>query len=76
MRYLNQLTTDGHKPYLNAVENAFGGDVDSAQLVKIYGDPSEGTRWELGRNRSFGSSARSEAAWSVKEKEKEKDNSN
>ena len=33
-----QLTTDGHKAYLEAVESAFGGDVDFAQLVKLYGD--------------------------------------
>ncbi len=33
-----QLTTDGHRAYLDAVEGAFGGDVDYAQLVKIYGD--------------------------------------
>jgi IS1 family transposase len=33
-----QLTTDGHKAYINAVEGAFGADVDYAQLVKIYGD--------------------------------------
>uniref|UniRef100_UPI00261224B8 DDE-type integrase/transposase/recombinase n=1 Tax=Acidiferrobacter sp. TaxID=1872107 RepID=UPI00261224B8 len=32
-----QLTTDGHKAYLSAVEEAFGGDIDFAQLVKIYG---------------------------------------
>ena len=32
-----QLTTDGHKAYLEAVEGAFGGDVDYAMLVKIYG---------------------------------------
>lgn len=32
-----QLTTDGHAAYLQAVEGAFGGDVDFAQLVKIYG---------------------------------------
>lgn len=32
-----QLTTDGHKAYLEAVEGAFGGDVDFAQLVKLYG---------------------------------------
>ncbi|MBI3431461.1 MAG: DDE-type integrase/transposase/recombinase [Hydrogenophilales bacterium] len=32
-----QLTTDGHKPYLSAVEGAFGGEIDFAQLVKIYG---------------------------------------
>ncbi len=33
-----QLTTDGHKAYLEAVEGAFGDDVDFAQLVKLYGD--------------------------------------
>lgn len=33
-----QLTTDGHKPYLVAVADAFGTDVDYAQLVKIYGE--------------------------------------
>ena len=32
-----QLTTDGHRAYLNAVEDAFGGDVDYALLQKIYG---------------------------------------
>ena len=32
-----QLTTDGHIPYLDAVEGAFGADVDFAQLVKLYG---------------------------------------
>lgn len=38
-----QLTTDGHKAYLEAVEGAFGGDVDYAQLVKLYGDdPNRG----------------------------------
>lgn len=35
-----QLTTDGHKAYLRAVEYAFGADVDYAMLVKLYGDPS------------------------------------
>ena len=35
-----QLTTDGHRAYLEAVEGAFGADVDYAQLVKLYG--SEG----------------------------------
>ncbi len=34
-----QLTTDGHSPYLQAVEREFGADVDYAQLVKIYGEP-------------------------------------
>ena len=33
-----QLTTDGHKAYLEAVEGAFGGDVDYAMLVKLYGE--------------------------------------
>lgn len=32
-----QLTTDGHKAYLAAVEDAFGADVDYAMLVKLYG---------------------------------------
>lgn len=32
-----QLTTDGHKAYLSAVEGAFGADVDYAMLVKLYG---------------------------------------
>jgi IS1 family transposase len=39
-----QLTSDGRKAYLNAVEEAFGADVDYAQLVKIYGQPTEGVR--------------------------------
>ena len=34
-----QLTTDGHGPYLQAVEGAFGIDVDYAQLIKAYGTP-------------------------------------
>lgn len=33
-----QLTTDGHRAYLEAVEGAFGADVDYAQLVKLYGE--------------------------------------
>jgi IS1 family transposase len=32
-----QLTSDGHKAYLEAVEGAFGADVDYAMLVKLYG---------------------------------------
>lgn len=32
-----QLTTDGHAAYFEAVEGAFGGDVDYAQLIKLYG---------------------------------------
>ncbi len=37
-----QLTTDGHRAYLEAVEEAFGADVDYAQLVKIYGAAPDG----------------------------------
>ena len=36
-----QLTSDGHKAYLEAVEGAFGGDVDYAQLIKLYGEAPE-----------------------------------
>jgi len=39
-----QLTTDGHKPYLQAVEDAFGCDVDYAMLVKSYGNTVEGEK--------------------------------
>jgi len=35
-----QLTSDGHKSYLQAVEEAFGENVDFAQLVKVYGEPA------------------------------------
>ena len=38
-----QLTSDGHKPYLQAVEESFGADIDYAMLVKIYGEPGERT---------------------------------
>ena len=37
-----QLTTDGHRAYLSAVEDAFGAEVDYAMLVKIYGNAPEG----------------------------------
>jgi IS1 family transposase len=37
-----QLTTDGHKMYLDAVPEAFGEDIDFAQLVKVYGNDPEG----------------------------------
>jgi IS1 family transposase len=39
-----QLTSDGHKPYLEAVEGAFGADIDYAMLVKLYGPAPEGQR--------------------------------
>jgi hypothetical protein len=38
-----QLTTDGHKVYLEAVEGAFGSEIDYAMLVKMYeGDSGKG----------------------------------
>ena len=36
-----QLTTDGHRVYLDAVENAFGPEIDYAMLVKLYGNDAE-----------------------------------
>lgn len=36
-----QLTSDGHRAYLEAVEGAFGADIDYAQLVKLYGAAPE-----------------------------------
>ena len=36
-----QLSTDGHGAYLEAVEGAFGGEVDYAQLVKVYGPSAD-----------------------------------
>lgn len=36
-----QITTDGHRAYLDAVEDAFGSDIDYAQLQKIYGASDE-----------------------------------
>ncbi|MCA3555741.1 IS1 family transposase [Aestuariivirga sp.] len=39
-----QLSSDGHKAYLEAVEGAFGGDVDYAILHKVYGAAPDGTK--------------------------------
>lgn len=47
-----QLTTDGHKPYLEAVEGAFGNDIDYAMLIKLYeGDSGKApeTRYSPGQ---------------------------
>ena len=44
LRHRVQITTDGHKPYIEAIEGAFGADVDYAMLVKIYGQAPEGQR--------------------------------
>ncbi len=37
-----QLTTDGHRVYADAVEQAFGSEIDYAMLVKIYGASNDG----------------------------------
>jgi IS1 family transposase/lambda repressor-like predicted transcriptional regulator len=37
-----QLTTDGHKAYLEAVDEAFGSGVDYAMLIKLYGEDLQG----------------------------------
>jgi IS1 family transposase len=39
-----QITSDGHRAYVEAIDAAFGIDVDYAQLVKIYGQTSEGQK--------------------------------
>ena len=39
-----QMTTDGHKAYLEAIEGAFGCDIDYAQLVKMYGASPESAK--------------------------------
>jgi IS1 family transposase len=39
-----QLTSDGHRSYLEAVDGAFGADIDYAMLVKIYGTAPESTK--------------------------------
>lgn len=47
-----QLTTDGHRPYLEAVEAAFGSEIDYAMLVKIYGTkPDDSRKQYLGAER-------------------------
>jgi IS1 family transposase len=45
-----QFTTDGLRVYIEAVEGAFGGDVDYAQIVKLYGvDPDADHRYSLAK---------------------------
>jgi IS1 family transposase len=39
-----QITTDGHKAYLDAIDTAFGGAVDYAMLVKLYGASPESAK--------------------------------
>jgi hypothetical protein len=44
-----QLTTEGHRPYLQAVEDAFGADIDYAMFVKLYAAETGGQ----GRERKY-----------------------
>jgi IS1 family transposase len=39
-----QLTSDGHKAYLEAVEGAFGADIDYGMLIKLYGNAPESSK--------------------------------
>jgi IS1 family transposase len=39
-----QITTDGHKAYLDAIDTAFGGEVDYAMLIKLYGAAPESAK--------------------------------
>ena len=45
-----QLTSDGHRPYLEAIEGAFGGEIDYSMLIKLYNNPPTGnqTRYSPG----------------------------
>lgn len=40
-----QLTTDGYRPYLEAIEGAFGSEVDYSMLIKLYGESQDETRY-------------------------------
>lgn len=42
LNYRVQLTTDGLRAYLEAVENSFGANIDYAQLIKLYGESLDG----------------------------------
>ena len=55
-----QITTDGHKAYPDAVEYAFSGDVDFAQLVKMFAAPKKkkGKKLPLDKRDVVGSAIR------------------
>ncbi len=44
LRHRIQLTTDGHQPYVEAIESAFGCEIDYAQLIKVYAIDQESER--------------------------------
>lgn len=50
-----QLTSDGHRAYLEAVEGAFGGDIDYAVLHKVYGAAPEGSKAATARRNASAS---------------------
>jgi hypothetical protein len=57
-----QITTDGHKPYIDAIEAEFGTEVDFAQLIKQYGtEPGQGAEVSQARN-AFSKKVRNHAA--------------
>jgi hypothetical protein len=46
LRHRVQLTTDGHRTYLEAIESAFGADIDDVMLIELYGpSPESETRY-------------------------------
>jgi hypothetical protein len=47
-RSSERVTTDGHRAYAEAVEGAFGMDVDYAMLIKLYGNDSFDTKYSPG----------------------------
>lgn len=49
LRHRIQLTADGHQPYIAAVEDVFGADVDFAQLIKTYGSEDPDRRYSPGK---------------------------
>ena len=55
-----QLTSDGLDAYTDAVENAFFGNIDYAQLIKVYGPaPTGPARYRLPRARAASDQPRS-----------------
>ncbi|HEV7378115.1 MAG TPA: DDE-type integrase/transposase/recombinase [Pyrinomonadaceae bacterium] len=45
LKHRVMLTTDGFRPYLEAIEGAFGSEIDYAMLIKLYGDSQEEVRY-------------------------------
>jgi len=56
-----QLTSDGHRAYLDAVEGAFGADIDYAMLVKLYGASPESAKGRYSPADCIGTSDRRQA---------------